>query len=368
MTHAISQMLGVELARPGAWSVKLGDGNFTAGMLRDAADFFATSGGQAVPIQLGHTDGRFDGEPTFGSVTNIRYLEDERGPVLKGDIIGMPGWLAASAPTRWPNRSIQGWQNVEYDGREYSLILSGLAFLGAVPPAVRNIRSLADLQNALAASSATPLFASAPDDDPAVPPEAPELDEPEELSEEDPPDPAEEAVALSTTEGVRMSNLDKAEIREALGLDPDASDDEVRAAFNAEFAPPQGAAPPQPVAASAPPPAVKPGTMMVEASAWDALQERTKALEARDSLRRRDERDQIIATAVQEGKFAPARKEHWVRLWDADPEGTRTVIGTLAPNVMPVMASGYAGDVEVEEDELDREIARLSDPSRRKVA
>jgi hypothetical protein len=29
-------------------------------MLRDAADFFAVSGGQAVPVKLGHTDDRFN--------------------------------------------------------------------------------------------------------------------------------------------------------------------------------------------------------------------------------------------------------------------------------------------------------------------
>jgi phage I-like protein len=162
--------------------------------------------------------------------------------------------------------------------------------------------------------------------------------------------------------------MDPAKFREAVGLD-DLTDDEVMAALAKAGFIPQSDPPaePAPVAASAPPAAkpaaAKPGTMVIEASAWDALQERTKTLEARDALRRRDERDQIITTAVQEGKFAPARREHWVRLWDADPEGTRTVIGTLAKNVMPVMAAGYAGDGEVEEDDLDREIARLSAPS-----
>ena len=364
MTHAISQMLGVELARPGPWKTTTGQTEFTNQMLRDAADFFTTSGGQAVPIRLGHTDSRFnDGEPTFGSVTNIRYLEDDRGPVLLGDIVGMPGWLAASAPTRWPNRSVQGWQNVDYGGREYRLILSGLSFLGDTPPAVRNIKSLGDLQNALAASSAIPVFASAPDNDPAAPPEAPELDEPEGLSEEDPPDPAPEAVA--PPERQKETGMDPAKFREALGLtEDDFSDDDLSAALTAagyqEAAPPASTPEAVPVAASARL-AAKPGTMMVEASAWDAAQERIKNLEAQDARRRVAERDQIIASAVQEGKFAPARKEHWVRLWDADPEGTRMVLGTLAKNVMPVAASGYAGDGT--EGELDEEFAHLFPPT-----
>jgi hypothetical protein len=87
-------------------------------------------------------------------VTNVRYVEDERGPVLLGDITGMPGWLAASAPKRWPNRSIEGWQDFDLRGPRVLPRADGLAFLGVTPPAVRNIRSLSDLQTALAASSA----------------------------------------------------------------------------------------------------------------------------------------------------------------------------------------------------------------------
>jgi hypothetical protein len=190
--------------------VASGNGGFTDQMLRDAADFFAVSGGQAVPVKLGHADDRFsgDGDPRSGSVTNVRYAEDDRGPVLLGDIVDMPGWLAASAPKRWPNRSIEGWQNFDLRRPRILAGLTGLAFLGVTPPAVRNIRSLADLQTALAASSAQHLVASAPDDDPAEPPQtpAPEAEEPRE-----------------------GTGMDPVKIREALGLDPDASDDEVKA-------------------------------------------------------------------------------------------------------------------------------------------
>jgi hypothetical protein len=342
---ASSDLLGVELARPGPWKVASGDGNFTPQMLRDAADFFAASGGQAVPVKLGHNDDRFggDGDPAFGNVTNVRYVEDDRGPVLLGDIVDMPGWLSASAPRSWPNRSIEGWQNFSYEGREYSLVLTGLAFLGVTPPAVRNIRSLADLQTALAASSAQRLVASAPADDPADPPHAP---------------------APTAEEPREGTGMDPVKIREALGLDPDASDDEVKAAMlTAAGVAPQSTPPPEPVQASlfepAPPkpPAAKPepemaGTMRVDASAWQAAQDRIKRLEAAEDRHRVAERDQIIAKAVQDGKFAPSRRDHWVRLWDADPEGARQAIEGLAKNVIPVAASGYTGDGEGAEDEF----------------
>jgi peptidoglycan hydrolase-like protein with peptidoglycan-binding domain len=341
-------LLGVELARPGVWKLKTGETMFSAQMLRDAGDFFAASGGQGVPIKLGHSDARFDGdgEPTFGVVTNVRYAEDDRGPVLLGDITGMPGWLAASAPTRWPNRSIEGWQDFTYDGREYSLVLSGLAFLGVTPPGVRNIKSLADLQIALAASAARHLVASAPDDDQAEPPQS----------------PAPEAVVPTSP---KETGMDPAKFREALGLD-DASDDEVMealaaAGFVPQSEPPKDGPEAQPIAASA----VPPGMIVLASSVWDENQKTIKTLSDFVAKSKRNERDEIIAKAIQAGKFTPAQRKQISDQWDLNPDATRSFIDIMTPNAqLAVMASGYAGDVEGQDDELDREIARLSPPGK----
>lgn len=166
--------------------------------------------------------------------------------------------------------------------------------------------------------------------------------------------------------------MDPAKIREALGLPADASDEDVKAELvTAGFA--EESAPPEPVQASLfePAPAktsakkepanAADSWMRVEASAWEAAQDRIKKLEAQAQKQREGERDQIIAKAVQDGKFAPARREHWVRLWNADPEGTRDVIDGLARNVIPVMASGYAGDGD--EQDIDAEYAHLFPPT-----
>lgn len=102
------------------------------------------------------------------------------------------------------------------------------------------------------------------------------------------------------------------------------------------------------------------GTITIDASAWDAIQERTKRLEADAQRRARDERDEVVSAAVRAGKFPPARKEHWVRLWDADPEGTREVLAGLKPNVVPVEAQGTG----VEDDEsFDAEYRHLFAPN-----
>ena len=161
--------------------------------------------------------------------------------------------------------------------------------------------------------------------------------------------------------------MDPAKFREALGLAPDASDDEVRAAFAAALPPPTPA--PEPVQASlfdtpAPTKAEPakpelPGVIRVEASAWEAAQDRIKKLEAQEAKRIVAERDEVITQAVRDGKLAPARREHWVRLWNADPDGAREALNGLAKNVIPVMASGYAGE---DEADLDAEWAHLFGP------
>lgn len=105
-----------------------------------------------------------------------------------------------------------------------------------------------------------------------------------------------------------------------------------------------------------------PGTMTIDASAWEEREARIKRLEASAAKRAREERDEVIAAAVREGKFPPARKEHWARLWDADPEGTREVINGLTKNVIPVDALGIADDGD---STLDDEFKSLFPPAQK---
>lgn len=183
------------------------------------------------------------------------------------------------------------------------------------------------------------------------------------------------AGASSTTEGAGMST-DPAKLREGLGLAPDSSDEELNAALLAasgasastttpapttststtDTTPAAPAA--EPVAASGPAPQVA-GTMTIDASAWDEREKRINRLEADLAKRARDERDEVIAAAVREGKFPPARKEHYVRVWDADPEGARQIIAGLAKNVVPMDALGFADDTDAS---IDDEFAHMFRP------
>jgi len=343
-----ASMLGVELARPGTWQLRTGTQSFSEQMLRDAADFFAATGGAPIPLGFGHRDQRFDGDPAVGWVSNIRYEEDDDGPVLLGDLVDMDDWVSAAAPTRWPNRSVEGFVDLDFQDRRYGLALNRVALLGATPPAMPNLKSLRDLQALVAAAAAESnaqwICASAPS------------------SEEDPQTPAEPAEV--PPERKKETGMDPAKFREKLGLTDDLSDDEVMEALAYAGFVPQSApeavpeAVPQPVAAAA-----APGTIVLASSTYEQLQQNLKTMNDFMAKTKRNERDEVIAKAVTAGKFTPSQKPHFSKLWDADPDGTRTLIDTLTPNsALAVMASGYAGEAGLEEDELDREIARLSPP------
>lgn len=144
-------------------------------------------------------------------------------------------------------------------------------------------------------------------------------------------------------------------LRTRLGLNTDAqltADQIVAALSTPEPEPPQEPDP------NPEPPATKKvaGTMVIDASAWDAQQQAIKALQVKQAKRDREDRDEIIAQAVKDGKFAPARKDHWAKLWDADPEGTRATIDGLAKNVIPVEAKGFGVE---DEDDFNIEFASL---------
>jgi len=172
---------------------------------------------------------------------------------------------------------------------------------------------------------------------------------------------------------VAFSDEQLTAMRDKLGLPETADEAAILAAVNAvvddsledrpsSITPP--AAPAAPVASTPAAPAASqqptPGsTIVIDSSAWDEREARIKRLEAADAKRRREERDQVIDQAVRDGKFPVARKDHWVRVWDADPEGTRQLIGGLAKNVVPVDAIGHAGD----DDGVDDEFAHLFPPT-----
>lgn len=93
-------------------------------------------------LKIGHSDPRFDGEPTFGKIDNLRMSSD--GMTLVGDFVGVPAWMAEIMPSAWPQRSLEGAWNVKTAaGKTHSFVITAVALLGETDP---GIETLADLQ------------------------------------------------------------------------------------------------------------------------------------------------------------------------------------------------------------------------------
>jgi hypothetical protein len=99
------------------------------------------------------------------------------------------------------------------------------------------------------------------------------------------------------------------------------------------------------------------GTIIVEKEAWDGLNQRVTDGETFRKRQAVKERDQVIAAAISVGKFSVARRDHWARLWDADPEGTRQVLAGLQKNVVPLADIGVPGGTDP--DDADEEYTAL---------
>lgn len=212
----------------------------------------------------------------------------------------------------------------------------------------------------------------APDEPPPDEPQTPETEAPAESGASSCPAPAGTAAvhaaasettapaAEDKTEQKGAGLMDPAKIREALGLAPDVSDDEVKAALvtaGLATAPPDHSD--QKLSANA----AKAGLVTIDPSQLQQLQDNVVRAAALAKKLEMQDRDAAIEKAVVSGKFPPARREHYERLWDADPEGTKALIASLATGLIPVTAMGYSNDVDVlANDELDREIARLTQP------
>jgi hypothetical protein len=66
----------------------------------------------------------------------------------------------------------------------------------------------------------------------------------------------------------------------------------------------------------------------------------------------------VFAKAMDEGRFAPSRREHYLQAWERDPEGTRHLLtakaedGGLAPNLVPVQARGTSPQADAANDNV----------------
>lgn len=141
----------VELIKVGSWEISTGDWDVTPADLESVLAAHNAGVLRKPVLKLGHVDDRFDGEPSFGHIDNLRITAG--GRTLIGDYVGVPAWLADALPAHYPDRSVEGLKDFQAaDGKRWPLVLTGCALLGATAP---GIDSLASLQSLIAAKRVT---------------------------------------------------------------------------------------------------------------------------------------------------------------------------------------------------------------------
>lgn len=135
-----------------------------------------------------------------------------------------------------------------------------------------------------------------------------------------------------------MSDSFNQGVRERLGLPADATEDQALNALEEQLT--------APAAASAPPA----GTVLIEESQLNALREGAEAGRTALAEQARSSRESAVNTAIDEGRIAPARREHWLKALEADPAAVET-LNSLEKGLVPLEAKGHTGGVAEASDD-----------------
>lgn len=134
-----TELLNREIMAVGKWNASTGKVDVTPAMLDEiVASYNALNSqvdGFAIPIKLGHN--KTVGAPAFGYATNVR----RDGPKLLADFTDMdPEIVDAIGAKRYNAVSVELWPKIEYAGKDFTNVLSGVALLGAEWPAVKGLK------------------------------------------------------------------------------------------------------------------------------------------------------------------------------------------------------------------------------------
>lgn len=126
-------------------------------------------------------------------------------------------------------------------------------------------------------------------------------------------------------------------MRQELGLAEDADEATIVAALSEALAE-QAEDPASPTTPTFTPPA---GFSLVDDATLATL--RAGAEDGREARtqQRTEDRDRTIAAAIHDGRIPKARQEHYEAAWTADPDGTKQLLASLAPGLVPVEERGH---------------------------
>ena len=160
------------------------------------------------------------------------------------------------------------------------------------------------------------------------------------------PPSSSEPVEHNPQKGVTMGDALKSGLHNRLGIQTpcdDMSDEQLLAAVDEALA--------EQVVEQAPAASVPEGTVLIEAVQLDALRADAAAGRAARDEQVRQQRAQVVEAAIADGRIAPARRDHWMAALDADEEGAKALLESLAKGLVPLEAVGSAGAPDVEDAE-----------------
>jgi len=342
MTIATTTFKDVQLVKAGTWGGMTGRSTITAEDLADAVAAYGDPEIDRGVIKIGH-DGDLNlatGHPALGWIENLKLSADKN--TLIGDLVDVPAKLAAIVPRAFRRRSVEMSLGVKTpSGKTYRAALTGLALLGAKAPAVKGLDDVLSLYASEGAPGmeddatrdAVVAFAVEGGTDTAPVPHDPAQGGNADLGSTIPNERT-AAVAL----------LDA--LKKKLGLPETATDAEIEAAVEAaELAAPADpedpGTPAEPAAAPAAPAAAAdpanlgvnlgegaPATVVVSAVQFADMQAQLADL---TSARTADRKKAALDNAISTGRIAPAERVAFAASYDLNPEGTETLLSSLAP-------------------------------------
>lgn len=162
---------------------------------------------------------------------------------------------------------------------------------------------------------------------------------------------------------VATATEDLAALRSDLGLSDDADEAAIIQAQATRLKEAQAKPDPTPTPDPDPTPEPAPadnGIVSIDKTKLDEL-----VSKAEQGAKAREEqlvaaRKAKIEAAVKAGKFAPARREHYERLHEVDPEGTEKILASLAAGLIPVDERGGQSPDNDAHTEVEAELVRAS--------
>jgi len=357
MTIATTTFKDVQLVKAGTWGGMTGRSTITNEDIADAVAAYNDPEIDRGVLKIGH-DGDLNlatGQPALGWIENLKASAD--GSTLIGDLTNIPSKLAAIIPRAFRRRSVEMTLNATTpSGKKYRAALTGLALLGAKAPAVKGLDDILSLYAAegepLAGESVV-AFAVEGGTDTAPVPHGPDAGGNADLGS---------TIPDERTADVALSDA----VKKKLGLSETATDAEIEAALEAaELAAPADpektpeelaaeAAAAEAAAAAAPAAAAlgegAPETVTVTAVQFAAMQSQLAEL---TTERTADRKKAALDNAISTGRIAPAERVAFAASYDLNPEGTETLLSSLAPRFSVIeLGADHAPNAASEEAEL----------------